>query len=124
MRPPFTIADAIALHAQLHAVAVAEWLGRDYTDHFRWFDFAQAAKLLHQNGALGVELKFVRGMLVVAASATAENRAFRYYPVGRCVQHFQRAGTHQAGLFLLRPGANPLTRQNKGREHHPPIEAG
>ena len=118
-----TVADPRLFHVQLYAVSIPERFGGHYGDACRRLDLSQPPQLLHQDRALGLKLIFVRGVLVMAASTTAENRARRCNPVGRRIQHFQHAGAHQAGLFLLRPRANPLTRQHEGCEHNPPIQA-
>src|SRR5438067_133102 len=58
----------------------------------------------------------------MAAAADAEDRTRRRDAVRRRLQHFQHAGTDQAGLFLLRAGSDALTRQHERSEYHASVE--
>ena len=113
----------VPFHVQLHAVAVAEGLGRHGRDLRRGIDLPEAAQFLAQDAALGLELELVGRVLVVAAAADAEHRAGRSHAVGRGIQHLQHPGADQARLFLLGFGPDAFAGQHERREDHAPVNA-
>src|SRR5271157_362133 len=118
------VSDLAVLEVELHAVAIAPRFTGDDGDFAGRRDFAQTPQLLHQDGPLGRQLEFVGRVLVVAAATTAENGAPRRHALGRGLEHFERAGLHQAGLLAVQGGADAFAGEHEGSEHNPALQPG
>ena len=85
------IADGSVRDVKLRAIAIVQRRAADGVDVSRVFDLADAAQLFAQDLHFARELKRVRSVLVVAASAAREQRAGRRDAIGRRGQHFDQA---------------------------------
>ena len=123
VRTGLAVPDSPPIDMKLHAVAIAPRFGGGYRNLLRRLHLPQPPQLVRQDGALGGELIFVRRVLVMATAAAAEDRTRRGHAFRRRLQHFERVRPHQPRLLAPRHDANPLARQNEGREHHASLQA-
>ncbi len=98
----------------LHSIPIPIGRPADRLDFARVFDLADAPELLPQDLHFASQLKLVGRVLVIAAAAPSKQRAGRFHPLCRRLQHLQQPGV-DAG-FDLDPRL--LSRHRERREHN------
>ncbi len=105
---------------KLRAIAIAQRLRAHRFDFAGVIDLTDAPELLPQNLHFARELKFVRCVLIMAAAATREIRAWRGNAIGRRLDHFDQARVHIA----IDLDARQLARQDIRHHDHAAIDSG
>src|SRR4051794_7224222 len=91
------------LEMQLNSVPVLPWQPANNGYFIFIRNPADALECLTQNRAFSNQLKFVVGLLIVAASAICEILAPRNHSLGRSSNHLGSNATEKSGFHPFRP---------------------